>query len=74
MAGMINKMTPLLDRRAAIAGFNRAAGQYDQAAVLQREVADRLFDRLEWVKIEPLTILDIGARTGYTTRIGRKIY
>jgi malonyl-CoA O-methyltransferase len=68
MAGMINKMTPLLDRRAAIAGFNRAAGQYDQAAVLQREVADRLFDRLEWVKIEPLTILDIGARTGYTTR------
>ena len=64
----MNKMTPLLDRRAAIAGFNRAAGQYDQMSVLQREIADRLLDRLEWMKIEPMTILDIGARTGYTTR------
>jgi malonyl-CoA O-methyltransferase len=61
-------MAPLLDRRAVIAGFNKAAPRYDQMAVVQREVADRLLDRLDWVKIAPQTILDMGARTGYTTQ------
>jgi len=61
--------TPLLDRKAIMTAFNKAAGSYDSASVLQREIADRLFDRLEWVRLDPKVIVDIGARTGYTSQI-----
>ncbi len=59
----------LLNRRTVIAGFNKAARSYSHAAVWQREIADRLMDRLEWVRLEPQVIIDIGARTGYTTQL-----
>jgi malonyl-CoA O-methyltransferase len=42
----------------------RAAATYDAAAVLQREVATRLAERLDYVKIAPDTILDAGCGTG----------
>ncbi|HET6756122.1 MAG TPA: methyltransferase domain-containing protein, partial [Burkholderiales bacterium] len=53
-----------LKRRA----FERAAATYDAAAVLQREVALRLFERLDYVKHAPQVILDGGAGTGFATR------
>lgn len=63
------KILPALDHRRVIAAFNQAAGSYDGAAVWQREIADRMLDRLELVRINPQVILDIGARTGYTTQL-----
>lgn len=66
---MIKNSVSLLDRQTVISHFNKAAQHYDQSAVLQREIADRLIDRLEWVKFEPKVIVDIGARTGYTTQL-----
>lgn len=44
--------------------FDRAAEHYEQFAVLQNEVCQRLLEKLEIVKIEPRRILDAGAGTG----------
>lgn len=48
--------------------FDKAANSYDDAAFLQREVADRLLERLDYVRIQPKLILDLGAGTGYATQ------
>lgn len=58
----------LIDKQAARRAFNRAATTYDAAAVLQREVADRLLERLDLVKLDPAWILDAGSGTGYASR------
>jgi len=62
-----------LDKRLIRASFNRAAAQYDAAASLQREVGNNMLERLNDVRIEPVTILDAGAGTGYcATALGRR--
>jgi malonyl-CoA O-methyltransferase len=53
-----------LERRQMRASFERAASSYDAAAVLQREVAKRLLERLELTTIRPKRILDLGCGTG----------
>ncbi|MGE0080713.1 MAG: malonyl-ACP O-methyltransferase BioC [Thiohalomonadaceae bacterium] len=47
--------------------FERAAAAYDEAAVLQRAVADRLLERLDVVRVQPRRILDAGAGTGHVS-------
>ena len=47
-------------RRAA----NAAANTYDAAAALQAEVRERLLERLDYVKLKPGVVLDLGAATG----------
>jgi len=54
-----------LDKRQMRGAFNRAAAHYDGAARLQREVAAQLLERLEVIRVQPQTILDIGCGTGY---------
>ena len=44
--------------------FDRAAVSYDDAAVLQREVAQRMAERLGIVRLDPKVILDAGCGTG----------
>lgn len=58
-----------LDRQAVRDSFARAAATYDAAAVLQREVADRLLARLTYINLRPLRLLDLGCGTGYLTRL-----
>lgn len=53
-----------LDLAAVRSGFERAAAGYDDAAALQREIASRMLERLDYVKIAPRTILDAGCGTG----------
>lgn len=55
----------VIDRRLVRRSFERAAGTYDEAAVLQREVCDRMLSRLEVIKYAPAAILDAGSGTGY---------
>ena len=55
----------VLDRAEVRRAFDRAAASYDSHAVLQREVCDRLLERLDFMKITPQSILDLGAGTGY---------
>jgi len=52
-------------RRDVRASFEHAATTYDAAAVLQREVCDRLIERLGLIKVAPGTVLDAGCGTGY---------
>jgi len=53
-----------LDRRLVRRSFERAARSYDEAAVLQREVAARMLERLDYLKCAPARILDAGSGTG----------
>jgi malonyl-CoA O-methyltransferase len=54
--------------------FDRAAQSYDDAAVLQAEVGDRLIERLALVREPPRRILDVGAGTGRTTTALMRAY
>ena len=63
-----------LDVLAVRRAFDEAAATYDLHAALQREVAQRLVDRLEYTRIEPLRIVDLGAGTGYCTALLEKRY
>lgn len=56
-----------IDKRQARLAFSRAAERYDSVAVLQREIGQRMLDRLQLVKLQPQTILDVGAGTGVAT-------
>ena len=58
----------LIDKRQVRRAFNRAAADYDTAAVLQREVCSRMLERLEYIKLQPARILDAGSGTGWGTR------
>ncbi len=57
-----------LDKRRLRESFGRAAATYDTAAVLQREIADRMLARLDVIKLVPQVILDVGCGTGYDLR------
>ena len=54
--------------------FAAAAQTYDDNAFLQREIADRLFERLDYIKLQPGRALDLGSGTGYATRKLRQRY
>ena len=54
----------LVDKRAARRAFERAASSYDEAAVLQREIGSRMLERLDYVRLRPATILELGCGTG----------
>jgi len=50
------------------ASFDRAARDYDAAAFLQKEVGERLLERLELTTLAPTRVLDVGCGTGRPTR------
>ncbi|MCK4833621.1 MAG: malonyl-ACP O-methyltransferase BioC [Gammaproteobacteria bacterium] len=52
------------DQERVRRAFDRAADTYQQVAVLQTEVCNRLLEKLEIVKISPQMILDAGTGTG----------
>jgi malonyl-CoA O-methyltransferase len=55
---------PMIDKHQARLSFSRAAAHYDEVAALQRETAQRLLDRLDYIHHQPAVVLDIGAGTG----------
>jgi SAM-dependent methyltransferase len=62
------------DKSRVKASFERAAHSYDGAAVLQQEVAQRMEQRLDYIKIEPQVILDAGSGTGRGAEALRRRY
>jgi len=54
----------MLDQNAIRRGFERAAAGFDEHAFLHREIRGRLLDRLQAVRIEADTVVDLGAGTG----------
>ncbi len=60
-------------QQAVRKSFGDAAKTYDEAAVLQREVATRMLERLEYIKATPTRILDLGCATGeYSARLAKQ--
>lgn len=55
---------PSVDSRQVRRNFARAAAHYAAAAVIAREINTRMLERLDYVKIEPQHILDLGCGTG----------
>ena len=51
---------PFLNLRQVRRNFLRAASSYDAVAVLQREIDSRMLERLDYMKIEPARVLDLG--------------
>lgn len=54
----------MLDQQLIRRGFERAAAGFDEHDFLHREIRSRLLDRLAAVKLEPRTVIDLGAGTG----------
>lgn len=58
------KAVVLPPRRAVRRAFERAAASYDAAAVIHREVGQRLLEHLDPIRIEPALVVDVGCGTG----------
>ena len=54
----------MLDQRLVRQGFERAASGFDEHDFLHAEIRGRLLERLLAVRIEPETVVDLGAGTG----------
>ncbi|MBD3610029.1 MAG: malonyl-ACP O-methyltransferase BioC, partial [Gammaproteobacteria bacterium] len=63
-----------IDKRKVQASFDQSATRYDEVAYLQREVGNRLVERLEAIRFSPELILDIGAGTGDNSKALRAFY
>jgi malonyl-CoA O-methyltransferase len=55
----------VIDRSAVRRHFSRASTSYDASAIVQKEIASRLAERLPLLKINPTRIVDLGAGTGF---------
>lgn len=64
-------MTELFDHRQVRRAFSRAAQHYDDAAALQREVASRLMEQLDYLddpaldRAPPQRVVDVGCGPGH---------
>ncbi len=65
---------PRLDKKAVKKSFNRSAQKYDQSAILQAEILSRLIERLQYIKLKPTLIVDLGCGTGQAIKKLRKHY
>jgi len=65
---------PRVDARAARRRFERAASTYAAGSRLEQEVADRLLERLEYVRLDPRRILDAGSGPGREAKALRARY
>lgn len=56
-----------LDDAAVRSAFDRASSAYEKAAVLQARVGDDLLERIDFFKLSPDVVVDLGAGTGRIT-------
>ncbi len=52
------------DKQLVARHFSNASLHYDENAILQKMVYERLLERLDLVKLEPSLVLDVGSGTG----------
>lgn len=69
MDKMSNDNIAEIDRSAMRQAFDKAAPFYEAAAVLQKEVAIRLVEKMDVMTLKPSLILDAGSGTGYVSRL-----
>ena len=56
-----------IDNQAVEKALEAAAKTYEEGAEILHVIADRLLKRLDLIRLDPLMVLDFGARAGYTT-------
>ena len=56
-----------LDDGGVRTSFDRASGAYEKSAVLQARVGDELLQRLDFFKLSPGVVVDLGSGTGRIT-------
>ena len=59
---------PVIDKARARKSFSRAAETYDDVAVLQREIGERMLRRMDLVKMQPLKHTGPWIRHGHPNR------
>ncbi|WP_058554559.1 malonyl-ACP O-methyltransferase BioC [Thiohalocapsa sp. ML1] len=55
-----------IDKAAARRAFDAAANGYEAVAVLQREIGNRMLERLGYIRLAPKRVLDLGCGPGFT--------
>ncbi|WP_321815866.1 MULTISPECIES: methyltransferase domain-containing protein [unclassified Paraburkholderia] len=55
---------PAYDPRYLQRTFDRRAAAFDEVAFLPREIAERMRERLEYIKVSPSSVLDLGCGPG----------
>lgn len=53
-----------IDKHWVRASFDKSAPDYEVTALLQKEVGRRMLERLDYIHLQPETVLDIGCGTG----------
>ena len=56
-----------IDKTLMVSRFDRAAKSYERYSEIQSIIGERLFERLEFMSIEPRLVLDLGCGTGRLT-------
>ena len=62
------------DKNRVAKNFSNVAESYEQHAVLQKLVAERLLSRLDLIKLDPEWIIDAGSGVGMSARALKKKY
>lgn len=70
----MSELLKTIDKERARLSFGRAADSYDAMAVLQREIGQRMAERLDLVKLQPRRVLDAGCGTGAETALLMRRY
>lgn len=69
-----NLVLIMIEKQKVAESFDRAALTYDQWITIQKDIGDNLLERLQWLKIQPENILEVGTGTGRLTRVLTKQY
>ena len=54
--------------------FDEIAHSFNEAAFLSQEIAERILQRLEFIRIQPIRILDLGSGTGILSNELKKVF
>lgn len=71
---MPDSETNKYDKQLIAKSFNKIAANYDEVSLLQQEVALRLVERLDYIKLQPDIIVELGAGTGHCTQLIKDRY
>ena len=65
---MVLQKTFKIDQNFFKKSLGIAARTYDDVSMVPKAIANRLLERLDFIRLNPACIIDIGARTGYSTQ------
>ena len=70
----MTKNDDLVHKQTIAQAFSAAASTYDQAAYIEQEIGSRLLERLTYINIKPVRILDLGCGTGFVTKQLQRLF